>query len=499
MKKMNFLIFMVDQMQSFSLGCNGNTQVKTPNLDELASEGVSFRRAYCPNPTCMPSRSSFITGLTPKQHGCITNGTNLPETIPTIPEVLHQKGYRTYCGGKFHFQATANSNDPSFGMAVSAESKAEWDSMKYDKLPCPYYGFYETDFVGGHGHGNFGAYTNWLRKEHSGVWDQYQPQDFIKTGSLTIDIPPELHYNHWIADKTIDFLATVSDENFFAVCSFPDPHAPFSACRKYVEMYPPDEMKISETFGDCEDSLPFLQERRSQFGHTEGCRSKRELQELQSQTYGMISHIDENIGRVLKKLKEKGLHDSTVICFVADHGEYLGCHNLLGKSEWLYEELVRVPFIVKVPDGFRQKTCDEVVRTLDFSPTILKLANLPMDSLQVRNQGHARMFPLPGQDMTGYLLKNKPFSQDFAVIEFDEDWHSGPHFRERVIVTEQYKLIIFAGMEGGMLFDLISDPKERNNLYFKEEFAEIKGVLTRKLLDYLVTTERMDLPRPVAY
>ncbi len=498
---MNFLIFMVDQMQSYSLACNGNTQVMTPNLDKLAREGASFRRAYCPTPTCMPSRSSFITGLTSKQHGCITNGTNLPEDLPTIPQILHDHGYRTYCGGKFHFQATANSDNPDFGNAITAETKKEWETEEYDRLPTPYYGFYETDFVGGHGFGNYGAYTNWLRKEHPGMWELYRPQDKTpgETRCFSLDIPPELHYNHWIADKTMDFLDSVAEEDFFAVCSFPDPHAPFSACKKYADLYPPEDMKISESFTHDVDELPFLQERRVQFHHEKGARTHREVQELVSQTYGMITHIDENVGRVLDKLAENDLDKNTVVCFVADHGEYLGCHNLMGKAEWLYEELVRVPFIVKIPQGIPHNICDKVVSTLDFAPTLLQMAGLPANALSLRNQGHAKSLPLPGQDLSPYLLKDQQLEKDFAVVEFDEDWHPGENYRERLIVTEHYKLAIFPEIGDGMLFDLKNDPLEKNNLFSKKEYQEIKAKLMEKMLYYLVRTDRQDLPRPVAY
>src|SRR5690606_35650883 len=84
----HFLVICCDQLQSYSLSCNGNKDVKTPNIDRLAREGCSFRRAYCNNSVCMPARATMITGLYPRQHGCITNGTKLPESVPTLPQVL---------------------------------------------------------------------------------------------------------------------------------------------------------------------------------------------------------------------------------------------------------------------------------------------------------------------------------------------------------------------------------------------------------------------------
>ena len=156
----NFLVFVVDQMHSGSLGCNGNPDVQTPNIDSIAQQGVTFSRCYCNNSVCMPSRSSMITGLTPRQHGCITNGTLLPEHIPTISGALADAGYRTHAVGKLHLQpfsvkATADNS------ILSWESRELWDNGQITSLPSPYYGFQTTDFVGGHVSYNFGDYTNW--------------------------------------------------------------------------------------------------------------------------------------------------------------------------------------------------------------------------------------------------------------------------------------------------------------------------------------------------
>ena len=100
----NFLIFCVDQMQAYCLGCNGHPEVKTPHLDRLARDGVLFRRNYCSHPVCQPSRASLITGLTPSQHGVIQNGMSLSEEMPTVTGALSNAGYRTYAAGKLHLQ-----------------------------------------------------------------------------------------------------------------------------------------------------------------------------------------------------------------------------------------------------------------------------------------------------------------------------------------------------------------------------------------------------------
>jgi len=167
----NILIFCVDQMQSYCLGCNGHPMLRTPNIDALAAEGVTFTRGYCPNPVCSPSRASMLTGLTPRQHGLLTNGSSLPESVPTLPQLLAESGYRTHAVGKLHLQ-------PIGGLAnlppgASLEQRSDWDAGRTTDLPTPYYGFQSVDFVGGHVSFVFGHYRQWLdaldRQENCGV------------------------------------------------------------------------------------------------------------------------------------------------------------------------------------------------------------------------------------------------------------------------------------------------------------------------------------------
>jgi arylsulfatase A-like enzyme len=132
----NFLVFCTDQMQAACLGCNGNDTIPTPNIDALAAGGVSFRRAYLNNPVCQPSRASMITGKTPRQHGLLTNGCCLPQTVPTLTGALAEAGYRTHAAGKLHLQPFGGGGLTED--AHSWEEKAAWNEGRIEKLPTPY-------------------------------------------------------------------------------------------------------------------------------------------------------------------------------------------------------------------------------------------------------------------------------------------------------------------------------------------------------------------------
>ncbi|OON93512.1 MAG: hypothetical protein ATN31_06055 [Candidatus Epulonipiscioides saccharophilum] len=496
--KPNFLVICVDQMQSYSLGINGNEQIKTPNLDELGKTGTSFNRAYCANSVCMPSRASMFTGLTPKQHGLTVNGMKLNEDLPTIAGVLHKNGYRTYGAGKFHLQPTRPLVEVD-----SFERMDLWENGTYTKLPAMYYGFEDTFFVNGHGSGAGAEYANWLAERGANT-DMYQRAQAcfdagFKNNTWRMDIPDGLHYNEVIADKTIDFMNNCADnhENFFAWCSFPDPHAPFLSTKPYCDMYDPNTIRLNATWQNTQDSVDHLIDRRKQL--LKGTQNEAELREIVAQTYGMITHVDANVGRLVNALKEKNILDNTVIIFIADHGEYLGSHGLLHKSDWQYEELVRVPFIWNVPNGKANGLSQDVVSALDLVPTILDYANVSEEEFATRGINRATCTVLPGRSLKNYLDNGDELQPQPAYIEYDEDWFAGEFYRTRTIVTEKYKLTHFINAGDGLMFDLENDLAETNNLFFNEKFDKIKADLNEQLLFHLIKTDRNDVPRHGAF
>ncbi len=487
----NFLIFCVDQMQACALGANGNRDVQMPVLDRLAAEGVSFRRAYCPNSVCQPSRASMFTGLTPRQHGLVTNGGRLAADVPTIGGALVSAGYRTHSVGKLHLQPYINEDRPACtgGEIDSWESEFRWRHGEVTKLPPDYYGFQTSDFLGGHGYYVCGEYMPWLHARHP------DPASLHIAGNLkgrfhgdaVGELPPELHYNHWIGERAIDFLdrQAADDAPFFLWCSFPDPHHPFLAAKAYRDRYDAQALSINPTWRNTAETCPYLHHH-----HRPGQPALDEdrLREVTAQTYGMISHIDENVGRVLDALERKGLADNTIVLFVSDHGEYLGSHGLLHKSVWHYEELVRVPFIWRVP-GASPAASSSVVSLLDIVPTILDFAGLDATVLDPRSYGRggSRRF-LPGRSLRRHLERGEPLPERPAVCEYTEYLAAGP----RTLVEQQWKLTVYPPDGGGMLFDLDADPYESVNLWDVPAAAKERNRMIHRLLETMAMTDRHD-------
>lgn len=492
-KRPNFLFICCDQLQSYALACNGNPDVKTPNIDRLAKGGCSFRRTYCNNSVCMPARATMITGLYPRQHGCITNGTNLPENVPTLPQVLVRNGYQTYAVGKLHFQPLSAEN--------SAESKEGWLSGRITSLPPNYYGFQQVDFLGGHMSFCFGDYVNELRKTHPGMYEKYKRENALWQCSnpdiptWTLPVPPELHYNNWIADKTIRFLETKNDKPFFAWCSFPDPHFPFAACKQYRDLYDPAKLHISPTaFAPVSESKT-LQERRDFFGKLYAF-DEQTLRETVAEYYGMITHIDDNVGRILDALDRTGLTDNTVVVFLSDHGEYLGSHHLIEKADWMYEELARIPMIWRVPGAMRPGVgSDSVVSQVDLVPTVLDYTGLSALEFDMRKNFSAPPLTLPGRSLRPLLNTGCPLEDKPAFLEYDEDWWKSGFYRVRTLIGQRYKLVVYTHTGGGQLFDLQHDPQERTSLWNSPEHQGIKAEMMEALLREASTNDRIDQRR----
>lgn len=490
--KTNFLIFVVDQMSSFSIGGHDNPDVQTPNLDRLAREGTTFRRAYCNNPVCQPSRATLLTGLTPRQHGLVCNGNQLDKNVPTVTAALVEAGYRTHSVGKLHLQPFINSDQKaSSGAPVeSYESEYLWRRGCINGLPENYYGFQTAEFIEGHGYYSAGDYSNWLNHVHPDPASLYRDGDTqgrFKPDTMK-NLPPEFHYNHWIADRSIAFLDNYTCDNpFFLWCSFPDPHHPFSASQNYADLYDPATVRLNPTWQHTKESCELLKGLRSDRSDL----TEDRLRNITVETYGMITHIDEQIGRVLTHLEESGRDRNTVIVFMSDHGEYLGSHGLDKKSIWPYEELDRIPFIWKAPGATVNGDSTSVVSLLDFVPTILDYAGLDQDVLDKRRVKPKEGRFLPGRSLRSRVDNDQELPEKPAIIELERAPGAGP----RTLVESQWKMTVFTGSGEGMLFDLENDPNETTNLWMDPGHTEIKSRLTLRLLEELAISDRLDATR----
>lgn len=512
----NFLFFVTDQHHPDCLGCYGNKVLKTLNIDRIAQNGVRFERAYVNNPLCMPSRSTLFTGKTPRGHHVRTNGISLSWDEKTLPEVLGRLGYRTHSVGKIHLRPfgiplgyKAKALDPK----EFPESRDIWHTGMLSKFPEPYFGLQTINYIGGHGDYVYGDYFIDLNKKHPSKSKLLNSKSSLRPLSGAQEswksaIPEELHISTWVGDRTIEFLEKEGDKPFFLWCSFPDPHHPFCPPAPWCDMYKPEKIPLPNMLENAEELN--MMPPHFQIAHKKGLMtagtttrptkmSEEEIREIRSHYYGMIGLIDKNIGRILHTLDKMNLTKSTVVVFLADHGELLGDHGLCFKGPFHYEGLVRVPFIWQWSDHFpKNRVVHGLVSLLDFVPTILEIAGSSIPEVSAPPKpikSWMSWASIPGKSLVPLLSGEKDNLQSSVLIENDEDYLG---LRLRTIVTDRYKLTIYQNKEYGELFDLQEDPAEYRNLWDSPAYRKVRKDLVWQLLHKLVETDN-PLPRRICH
>lgn len=477
-KRPNILLIMADQLRRDALGCYGNTQIHTPNIDSIALNGSTFDNHFIQNPVCSPSRCTILTGRYPRNHGTRDNGIPLRDEEVTVAQVLQQSGYRTAAIGKMHFTT-------QFRPKVNEE----------DDWPADRYGF---EVVHTTSDTKTGEYLDWLKTASPADYDIVKMQgerkareDRASAADKDLSGPPQVypsavqprfHQSAWIADRTIDLIREATPEKpFFALCSFVDPHHPFDPPEPYASMYDPDRLAPPlAREGELTDKPPHFLLHRTGHGFSNEKYDYRSLAphawgQVKAAYYGMISLIDDNIGRILAALREKGIENDTLILFTTDHGEMLGDHGLLFKGPFLYDCLIAAPLMMQwpgvLPKGARFR---QITEHVDLMPTLLDCAGvLPPNGVQ-------------GMSMLPILHGDSGAGRAYALTEFNcYDWG----LSLKALTGRDYKLTYYAGEPYGELYDRRADPQEFVNLWDDPACSAVRERMLRLLLDRLIETE----------
>ena len=482
----------MDQVRFDHLGFMGNPDIRTPHLDRLAGRGVVFNRAYVNNPLCMPARATLFTGLTPRGHGVRTNGIPLRKDIPTLPDALRRAGYLTHTVGKLHLSTMGvveGMNPEELDPEEYPEMGALWRMRKITRLPSPYYGMESADYVGGHVFKAYGNYSHWLENNHPEAFERLNPGhvENISLGAPQVhkfSIPQDCHYTRWIGDKTVEFLERVPESGrpFFLWCSFPDPHHPYAVPEPWSEMYDPEKITCRPRRRDDElDSLPpfyksaYLRDDTLLSGLMgKAAVTDLELRKMVAVTYGMISFMDEQIGRIMAALRESGLEKNTAIVFLSDHGDMMGDHWMVRKGPFHFDGLLRIPFVWCWPDRIPAgRRTEGLASHIDFAPTILDLCGVPVPEGNTPPEAVAsrESVPWPGRSLLPQIMGSEEKVNEHVIVENDEDYLG---LRLRSYITDRYQLTLYAGQDWGELFDLQKDPDQLHNLWEDEQFSSLK-------------------------
>lgn len=474
----NILWLCTDQQRFDTLGCYGNKFVRTPNLDRLAASGVRFANAYAQNPTCTPSRASFLTGRYPRICRARQNGVDIPESETLVTRLLHDAGYIGGLSGKLHI-STCN-----YSVCKISERRIN-DGYDY--------------FAWSHGHGPqhdwpMHAYVMWLKSQ--GI--EYANPLRADSKYVRVGMPPEYHQTKWCADRAIEFIDNVKDFGqpwFFSFNCF-DPHHGFDPPPEYLERYMPvlDEIPLPNYVeGELDDKSPL--QRRDHVGaygikgsYAYDKMTARDHRLIRAAYWAMCDFIDVQVGRILDYLEKSGQLENTIILFHSDHGENLGDHGMYLKGPYFYENCVHVPLIVSWKDKFLSGvTSDAFVELTDLAPTLLEACGLPQEKGM---QGRSLYDLLTGKAPLDVFRDNVysefcKFVEDAVPAEFCTMIREGNYKLTKIhYVPDKLNEHPCAGE----LYDLAADPTETHNLYNDPSKAEIKLHLLELMCDRIAMT-----------
>lgn len=463
-ERLNVLMILVDDLKPI-LGCYGDPFAKTPNIDRLAARGMIFERAYCNQAVCAPSRFTLMLGSHSTSTGLYGLGSKLRERLPdavTLPQFFASHGYHVEGLGKVFHVGHGNEGDPdSFPHGLTKDKVIEYlDPASTD---------------GGRLTREEALFTN---------------QSLDRIPSLprgaaweSPDVPDDAYADGRIAKGVVQKLQEADDRRkkmgtpFFLIAGFVRPHLPFSAPKKYWDLYDPDSLPIAIEHLEPKDAPKVAGKRGGEIAAYEPVPTgpvapfPEALQRsLVHGYYASTSYMDAQLGLVMEEFDRLELGLNTIVVFWSDHGFHLGDHGIWTKHT-NYEQANRIPMLICGPSIAPGGTTGQLAQSVDLYPTLAELAGLPQ--------------PAGPQSIDGLSLV--PVLRDPSARIRDHAYHVFPKDKlGRAIRTERYRLVEWRGNRGGAveleLYDYQDDPAESRNVV--HERPEVARELQRILDQY---------------
>ena len=464
---MNYIILFPDELRAESLACYGHPLVKTPNIDALAEEGSLFEQAYTPHPVCGPARCCIASGWYP-----------------------HVDGRRTYYPIKAdHPNYFVPLREAGFVTAHAAKD----DMFDYPEMPK--------------------VFSEMLPFYRRDVTKEFKAIPEARYSMLYPPVPNAREAELGDAKSTedaIDFIKRHAgdDKPFFLMVSWLFPHPPYVASERWYNMYDPDTVPLrgAEWMEGKPDFYPILRKFREMEDKPESIYRK-----INAVYLGMISYVDELVGRVVNALKEQGIYDDTTIIFCSDHGDYAG--DALQLEKWpseMSDMVTRVPLIIRRPGAPKGQRIKTPVQSFDMMPTILDYENVKLDYLQFGESLRPQVEGKPGDEARAVYTEggydtHEPWCFEpvcFKGTPLDHPQLEGSDYYPKCTQQQEepdsvcravmqrwknWKLVVRTNGQNEM-YNLEEDPLEMHNLYGKPEYAETQTALSQRMLNWMIHT-----------
>ncbi len=437
MKNRKVIFLMTDSQRWDMVSCYRDTGLKTPNLDSIAAEGVRFDRAYTTQPVCQAARGGIFTGTYPHTCQAWSNCMGISDNVHTIGERLSDHGVHTAYIGKWHLDG-----GDYFGTGICPKG---WDKDYWFDMRCYLEQMSESDR-------RLSRQT--LRMEE-------------------MDFPAEFTFAHQCADKAIDFLQKHASEDFFLTVSLDEPHDPSICPPPYSKMYKDYCFPKSENVYDTLENKPVHQ----QVWGEELRKEDKDALELKAQFFfGCNSYADSELGRILDATKIYA--PDAVVIYTSDHGDMMHSHSLWAKGPAFYDEITRIPLLIKGPGIPKGVVDPHPVSHINLAPTILELMGVPVPKVF---EGKSILSEIE----TGARVNDYIFTE-FGRYEIDHDGFGG--FQPmRAVFDGRYKLTINL-LSTDELYDIVSDPGEMENRIEDPSLSAVRDRLHDTLLAHMNET-----------
>lgn len=467
----NIIFINTDQQRFDTINSLGADHMDTPNLDRLVEEGVTFTDCHITAPSCAPSRASLFTGHYPHTTGIYKNGDRWTNSWV---EGLSDSGYYTVNVGKMH---TSPYETPmGFDERYEVENKDRYlGEIPGGEPPLPGEKFYLDEW-------DKALQARGLLKQQREFyrqWDDYEE----RLGAFEWELPEDAHPDVFVGDFTTRWLDHMPklDHPLFMEIGFPGPHPPYDPTPEYAEEYLDRNLPMPDVSeADLESQpapLKALREHNTEVDHdsvTHDLDATEEQRHRQrAYYYANVAMIDEQVGKIIDALEANGYED-TVVIFTSDHGEALGDHGHIQK--WtMYDVITHVPTMVWSPGRFETDMVDDLVSLFDLGPTILDLADAPIDDAMEA----ASLVPaLEGDDEWS--------GRDTVFAEHARDGILQETEFMTMVRTDDWKLVHFVDHDEGQLFDLNQDPNEMENRWDDPGAQDAKRELLDTLLEWRI-------------
>jgi len=455
--------FLSDQHRVDTLPCYGNDIVSTPWLDTVAADGTVFDRFYTPTAICTPARASLLTGEAPFRHQLLANyernvgyKEDLDPGQRAFSRDLREHGYNVGLAGKWHVGLHRTASDFGF----DALHMHGW----HNPVDLPEYEQYLAER---------GLPPYRLTDEVRGTFPNGTPGNLL-AGRL--DQPVEATFERFLGDLAIERLRRYAEDfhregtPFFLATHFFGPHLPYNLPSEYFDLYDPADVELPPSIAETFLGKPPVQANYSAHW-TFDTLDESTSRALIAAYWGYVTMIDDEIRRIVDVARDLGVYDDAAVFFSADHGEFTGAHRLHDKGPAMYEDIYRVPGVIRLPGGGPAQHRQEFADLIDLTATIDDLAGLePQRSAD-------------GRSLVPILRGGTPAWRTDYVAEFH-----GHHFPypQRMVVTDRWKLVVNPESVNEF-YDLAADPHELTNRY---DFPECRperdahlALLYRRLRD----------------